>query len=307
MAERRYSFRFSLPEGCVILLSLLLTSFLVFLFGVYVGKEVEAHKAAQQTRTARLPVSVSGEPSRPVLDPPATTSTAPAEKSEAPTALPNSSTSPALRNQPAPPNATVAMGQKTSPSVLPKPEASVAAGPKPQPDSSSTPAAIAPVAPKSSSPSASAAVAMASKPRSDPPSTPTASASVTPKPSLPSTSTATVVAPKPKPSSLASSITVAPPVKAVGSEFDSREKKSPASSNRWTVQVQATTQEMAAQNIAKQLREQGLSPVVSKVERQGEVWYRVRIGRFANEEEAQAVVSRFRREGKFTQAYPVLE
>ncbi|HEV8718381.1 MAG TPA: SPOR domain-containing protein [Candidatus Binatia bacterium] len=93
----------------------------------------------------------------------------------------------------------------------------------------------------------------------------------------------------------------------MGSEFDSREKKSPASSNRWTVQVQATTQEMAAQNIAKQLREQGLSPVVSKVERQGEVWYRVRIGRFANEEEAQAVVSRFRREGKFTQAYPVLE
>jgi len=96
-------------------------------------------------------------------------------------------------------------------------------------------------------------------------------------------------------------------VKAVGSEFDSREKKPLAPSNRWAVQVQATTQEVAAQNVAKQLREQGLFPVVSKVERQGEVWYRVRVGKFANEGEAEAVVSRFRREGKFTQAYPVLE
>ncbi len=94
---------------------------------------------------------------------------------------------------------------------------------------------------------------------------------------------------------------------SVGSEFDSKEKKPTVPSKRWAVQVQATTQEMAAQSVAKQLREQGLSPVVSKVERQGEVWYRVRVGKFANEEEAAATVSRFRREGKFTQAYPVLE
>jgi cell division protein FtsN len=91
-----------------------------------------------------------------------------------------------------------------------------------------------------------------------------------------------------------------------GAEFDAREKK-PASSKRWAVQIQATTQETAAQNVAKQLREQGLSPVISRVERQGEVWYRVRIGKFTNAEEAESLVSRFRREGKFTQAYPVLE
>src|SRR5437867_13227596 len=93
MAERRYSFRFSLPEGCVILLSLLLTSFLVFLFGVYVGKEVEAHKAARQTRTARLPASVSRESSlaRPIIDTPAANSTTPAERPEASAASPNPS------------------------------------------------------------------------------------------------------------------------------------------------------------------------------------------------------------------------
>jgi len=306
MAERRYSFRFSLPEGCVLLLSLLLTSFLVFLFGVYVGKEVEAHKAVKQARTARLPASVSGEPSlaRPTSDTPAAVSPAPAEKSEAPAAPPNPPAPPTVHNPPSSSNVAGAVGQKTSPSLLQNPEAAVAVGPKPQPDSPSAPASAPP---KPSSPSPSAVVATVSKPRPDSPPTPAASASVAPRPSLPSPSPATVVASKPKPPSLASSVPPASPVKPVGSEFDSRDKKPPAPSNRWAVQVQATTQEVAAQNIAKQLREQGLSPVISKVERQGEVWYRVRVGKFAKEEEAEAVVSRFRREGKFTQAYPVLE
>ena len=110
-----------------------------------------------------------------------------------------------------------------------------------------------------------------------------------------------------------------PPSVPLGTEFSDarvpaaeqppapKEKKVQVPSGRWVVQVQATTQEEAAQNLAKQLREQGLAPVVSKVERQGEVWYRVRVGKFANEDEARAVVSRFRREGKFSQAYPVLE
>ena len=310
MAERRYSFRFSLPEGCVILLSLLLTSFLVFLFGVYVGKEVEAHKAARQTRTARLPASASGEssPARPIIDTPAAVSTTPAEKPEAPATLPSpSAVSPTLHNPSSSSNAAVVLGQKPSPSLSSSSEASVAVVPKPRPDSPSTSAAAS-VAPKPPSSSSTAAIAPVPKPRPDSPSTPAVSASVAPKPSLPPAPAATaVISPKPKPSSLASSATLASPVKAVGSEFDSREKKPLAPSNRWAVQVQATTQEVAAQNVAKQLREQGLFPVVSKVERQGEVWYRVRVGKFANEGEAEAVVSRFRREGKFTQAYPVLE
>src|SRR5215813_6122199 len=165
MAERRYSFRFSLPEGCVLLLSLLLTSFLVFLFGVYVGKEVEAHKAIKQARTARLPASVSGEPSpaRPTSDIPTTNSPVPAEKSQAPAAPPNPPAPPTLRNPPSSSNIAGAGGQKTSPPLLQNSEASVAVGPKP--DSPAAPAASASVPPTLSSPSPSAVVATAPKPR----------------------------------------------------------------------------------------------------------------------------------------------
>jgi len=94
---------------------------------------------------------------------------------------------------------------------------------------------------------------------------------------------------------------------AIGPGSVAKEKKTASSPGSWAVQVQATTQEEAAQNTAKLLRDQGLMPMVSRIERQGEVWYRVRVGKFANEEEAKAIVSRFRREGKFAQAYPVLE
>ncbi len=299
MAERRYSFRFSLPEGCVILVSLLLTSFLVFLFGVYVGKEVEAHKAAQQTRTARLSVSASGEtvPARPASDTPAVHSPLPAEKLEAAPAVPNSPVSAGSQN-----------AFSSSGTVAP-----VAPKKSPQPALPSNPIASAAVPAKSSSPSpvssGSSAVAV-SKPQPASPPNPVASVSVPakPPPSSPPTSTTSAVIPlKPKPASQANTVTPAPPVTAVGAEFDSKEKTLVAPSKRWAVQVQATTQETAAQSVAKQLREQGLSPVVSKVERQGEVWYRVRVGKFTSEEEAEATVSRFRHEGKFTQAYPVLE
>jgi outer membrane biosynthesis protein TonB len=61
MAERRYGFRFSLVEAGIILISLFSASFLIFLFGIYVGTEVQARKAIQQTRTVRLPVPVAEE------------------------------------------------------------------------------------------------------------------------------------------------------------------------------------------------------------------------------------------------------
>jgi cell division septation protein DedD len=85
------------------------------------------------------------------------------------------------------------------------------------------------------------------------------------------------------------------------------EKKPAVTSRRWRVQVQATNQKEVADDLVKLLRAQGHAPLLSKVVRQGQVWYRVRVGAFANEEEAKAIVSRFRREGKFAQAYPVSE
>jgi DedD protein len=61
MAERRYGFRFSLVEAGIILISFVSASFLIFLFGIYIGTEVQARKAIQQTRTVRLPVPVADE------------------------------------------------------------------------------------------------------------------------------------------------------------------------------------------------------------------------------------------------------
>ncbi|TMA60555.1 MAG: hypothetical protein E6J80_01885 [Deltaproteobacteria bacterium] len=84
-------------------------------------------------------------------------------------------------------------------------------------------------------------------------------------------------------------------------------KKPAAPAGRWSVQVQTTTQQEVAQNVARLLREQGHTPLVNKVVRQGEVWYRVRVGTFTNQEEARAAAARFRREGKFAQAYLVSE
>ncbi|MBI3302231.1 MAG: hypothetical protein HYZ72_09195, partial [Deltaproteobacteria bacterium] len=121
MAERRYGFRFSLPEGCVILVSLLLASFLVFVFGAYVGKEMEARKAAEQTRTIRLPVSSSEEapPARLQGEMPSLLWKLPAEK---PTVTPPSSPvsiPPAQKPLVAPPSAAPAPAGHGLPGVFP--------------------------------------------------------------------------------------------------------------------------------------------------------------------------------------------
>src|SRR5262249_53303860 len=156
-------------------------------------------------------------------DAPAMISTAPAEKSEAHPVLSNPPVSPAPQNPSSSPSTAAAVAQKkTLPPLLLNSETSATVVPKPQPASPPTP------------------VASASGP-ANPSSLPPISA------------VTTAVAPKPK---LSSPATPATPVTAVGSEFDSKEKKPTAPSKRWAVQVQATTQETAAQSVAKQLREQ---------------------------------------------------
>ena len=56
MAVRQYAFHFNLPEGCIVFLSTVVSFLLIFAFGIYIGKEVQAHKTAQETRTVRFPV-----------------------------------------------------------------------------------------------------------------------------------------------------------------------------------------------------------------------------------------------------------
>ena len=56
MTVRQYAFHFNLPGGCLVFLSTVVSFLLVFAFGVYIGKEVQAYKTAQETRTVRFPV-----------------------------------------------------------------------------------------------------------------------------------------------------------------------------------------------------------------------------------------------------------
>lgn len=109
----------------------------------------------------------------------------------------------------------------------------------------------------------------------------------------------------------------APPVRAVASSAPARsvssplpsaskpEKKLAAKAKGWSVQVQATTQQAAAEQTATRLKREGYASSISKIVRQGQVLYRVRVGPFVRESDAKAEVSRFRRERTFAQAYPV--
>ena len=56
MAARPYAFHFNLPQGCIVCVSVVVSFLLVFAFGIYIGKEVQGYKTAQETRTVRFPV-----------------------------------------------------------------------------------------------------------------------------------------------------------------------------------------------------------------------------------------------------------
>ncbi|MCE2486633.1 MAG: SPOR domain-containing protein [Desulfurellaceae bacterium] len=203
MAQRRYRLQVSAFEGSLLVVSCLFASLLIFVFGIYVGKEVQAQKTVEQATPLRVPVGRS--------------------KTEL------------LARSPALP--------------LPSPQAAV---PVQQPESPEPPAPLPLLA------------------TAEPPA----------------------AAPEAKPS------VTAPP--------RAQHEKPPAKPRRWSVQVQATTRQQTARQTAKRLRQQGYSPSVSKVVRQGRVWYRVRVGPFSEELEAKAAISRFRHQKTFAQAYPVL-
>ena len=203
MAQRRYRLQVSAFEGSLLVVSCLFASVLIFVFGIYVGKEVQAQKTVEQATPLRVPVGRSKT-----------------ELLARPPALP-----------------------------LPSPQAAV---PVQQPESPKPPAPLP-------------LLATAERP---------------------------AAAPEPKPP------VTAPP--------RAQREKPPARPRRWSVQVQATTRQQTARQTAKRLRQQGYSPSISKVVRQGRVWYRVRIGPFSEELEAKAAISRFRHQKTFAQAYPVL-
>ena len=268
MTERRYGFRFSAIEAGFLVIMVVLVSLFVFVAGVYVGKGVEAHKTAQLTPPVRMPIQIPDEP-RVTTDTPVTWKL---PKDKPVGATPSVTSGIAENSAPAPTSST------STPAAAP----AVSATKKARPKDVSPGERLSPVAGMS-------------QPKTDEPpqsSLTTRKSSLTEEPALSRTTT----------------------VHSLPNEnlFDTREAPSPAQkatrpTKGWRVQVEATNHEETAQEIAKALRAQGYDPSVSKVTKQGEVWYRVRVGRFTTQEEAVAAITRFRREGKFSQAYLVSE
>lgn len=234
MAERRYSLRFSLPEGFFFVMSLLAASSLIFLFGVYVGKAGEMHKLVQPAPIIRVPVAFAKEPASPT------------------------------RRRVEPPVLAGVSTEKESPQqITPMFDAA------PEEEEAEKPAAT------------------------------------------PQTKKEKPVS-KEKPSSTARKISPPPTKGSITTARDSRrfsppttgaapKEKSQPTAGRWSVQVQETDSRTAAQDTIRVLRTQGYTPIMTKVMKDGEVRYRIRVGNFSNQQEAVGAVVNLRR-GKFSKA-----
>ncbi len=305
MAERRYGFRFSFAEGCIIVVSIMGASFLVFLFGVYAGRELEARKAAEHTSTVRLTALTEGEapgaskegrekstpaPSAPLLSgKPTTVVIVPSPRpSDASNAAPTSGSA----SLAVPQNKTLATG----PDIGQKPQVPVAseqpakkelfAAPVLPPGVHVAPPEKSPTVLQEKEPHANSD--LSEKTQANP-----ANLKATPTPSV------TLRASEEK----KQIVQVMQAAKKEQTPFLARPSSS--SPGRWSVQVQAMRDEEGARQLVRALQSQGYAPIISRVVRDGEIWYRVRVGSFTSADEARASVEQLRRAGKFSQAYPV--
>lgn len=71
----------------------------------------------------------------------------------------------------------------------------------------------------------------------------------------------------------------------------------------WTVQITATTDAAAAEAIAARLRSRGYEAYTVKAPARGELWHRVRVGRFATRSEALGMEERLRNVENLRDAY----
>ena len=314
MTERRYGFRFSVVEGGLLFGGVLLTSFLIFVSGVYVGREVAGRKVAPHSQVVRLPVSSFSDPSAvratptkdsvpmrtasgnnvplawPVtkekMSPPAPPTTRPEPFQQTEKAQPGPL--PSQANVPV----TEGKGQRVAPSPYVNDDDNVPSRAKPVEESLTPklPSAVDSQTEKTAPAVAARVENMDRKPSS----LTVAHVEKSEMPVRPRVSAAEVKRPiDGKSNETKPGLTAA--------------KKPEKPSAGWRVQVGATTYQETAQDMARELRELGYSPLVSKVQMNGETLYRVRIGKFNKHGEAAAAVGRFRREGRFSQAYLVSE
>lgn len=236
-------------------LSFLFASFLIFVFGMYVGKEVQSQKTVHTARPLRVPVVLS----KTGLLARGSVATSPVRPTSA--SLPLTEFTPR-----AAPTVQPVLKEEIPPKFLTR---------KTNAASRSLPKKVAKRASK--------------KPYVEP-SKMSVQGSTGPK--------------MPSIRAVASSV----PALSVSSPLPSAAKevtKSTAKVKGWSVQVQATTQQAAAEQTVTRLKSKGYAPSISRIVRQGQVLYRVRVGPFVRESDAKAAVFRFRRERTFAKAYPV--
>lgn len=349
MAERRYGFRFNGVEGGLLLGGVLLTSFLIFVSGVYVGREVAGRKGIVQSQqvlrvpvaaysdpavTARAPVPSDTASSRVAVNTPLTWPVA-KEKIVPPVPLEPSVTKseePQSRERAKAESTPTRVTAPVAPVNVPRTTHSQAV--KEETLSPRTKPAAEPLAPKvpvavASRSERNERAAVTQSPRIEA-RTPVAQPSrigaearrpVTQNPrseAVEKKPTNVTVANMERAESAARPRVPAPETKRVATEKSvdkSKETKPMLAAAKkteklvagWRVQVGATTYQETAQDMARELRELGYEPMVSKVQMNGETLYRVRIGKFGKQGEAVSAVGRFRREGRFSQAYLVSE
>lgn len=76
---------------------------------------------------------------------------------------------------------------------------------------------------------------------------------------------------------------------------------------KWSVQVNATKDAYTARKIVQDLRRRGYNAYAVEVQLRGEVWYRVRVGRFPTMQDATAMVVRLKNNERYTRAFLVEE
>lgn len=76
---------------------------------------------------------------------------------------------------------------------------------------------------------------------------------------------------------------------------------------KWSVQVNATKDAYTARKIVQDLRRRGYNAYAVEVQLRGEVWYRVRVGRFPTMQDATSMVVRLKNSERYSRAFLVEE
>ena len=70
----------------------------------------------------------------------------------------------------------------------------------------------------------------------------------------------------------------------------------------WSVQINAFTRLNDARSLTKRLKNKGYDAFVVSTKKKGRIWYRVRVGQMATQDEAKRMLERLKRKEKFTKA-----